>query len=182
MPTALAFRYARALADVVMKTGASADAVLTELDGFRQALALSADLRIALESPSLPLARKHAVIAHLERALAGSGLVRRFLMVLIDHRRVPMLAEIHEAFQAVMDERLGIARAEVTSAHPLSDRQQAEILRGLARLTGRETRARFRVEQELIGGTVARIGSTVYDGSVRGQLAALKQKLAGGEV
>jgi F-type H+-transporting ATPase subunit delta len=181
MPTALASRYARALADVVLKTGAKAEAVLAELDGFRQALAVSPDLKRALESPAVPPARKHAVIAQLEKMLAGAGLVRRFLMVLIDHRRMGLLEEIREAFETEMDERLGIASAEVTSARPLNERQRAEVLRGLSRLTGRQTRARFAVREELIGGTVAQIGSTVYDGSVRGQLEGLRQRLAGRE-
>ncbi len=179
MPSALSFRYARALAEVALSSGADPDAVLRELDGFGQALAASAPMHTALESPAVAPARKRAVIARIDQALAGTGLVRRFLMVLIDHRRIPLLEDIREAFEAVIAERLGVVRAEVASARPLNDRQRAEILDGLSRLTGKQAKARFAVREELIGGAVARVGSTVYDGSVRGQLEAMRVKLAG---
>lgn len=181
MPTALAFRYAHALAGLAAKSGIEAQAISGELSVFQQMLAASAGLRVALESPAVPPARKRAVVERLAQALPLSDLVRRFVLVLTDHRRTPLLPEIHEALESVVDERLGVVRAEVASARPLEEGQQRDILGGLARLTGRETRARFAVREELIGGVVARIGSTVYDGSVRGQLEALKRRLAGTE-
>ncbi|HEX8985567.1 MAG TPA: ATP synthase F1 subunit delta [Bryobacteraceae bacterium] len=181
MPSALAFRYARALADVVAKTGAEIDAqtATAELGGFEQVLAGSAELKTALESPSVPPQRKRAVINRIARMVPVSDPIRRFLLVLTDHRRAALLGDVREAFEQVMDERLGIARAEVISARPLSPPQQQEIIAGLARLTGQQARARFRVEDGLIGGVVARLGSTVYDGSIRGQLDAIRQRLAG---
>jgi F-type H+-transporting ATPase subunit delta len=182
MPTALSFRYARALADVALSSGADPAAVMGELDGFAQALASSPEMKKVLQSPAVAPVRKRAVIVRLEKALAGSGLVRRFLLVLIDHRRIPLLEDIRAAFQAVIDERLGVVRAEVATARPLNERQRTEILDGLSRLTGKQARASFAVREELIGGAVARVGSTVYDGSVRGQLEAMRQKLAGVEM
>ena len=77
-----------------------------------------------------------------------------------------------------MDERLGFVRAELSSAVTLDERQKAGLADELSRLTGKKVRARFQVEPELIGGVIARIGSTVYDGSVRGQLDTLGHKLA----
>lgn len=183
MPSALAMRYARALADVVTKPGSRIDAqaAAVEMGSFERLLAESADLKIALESPAVPPPRKRAVAGRLAKDLEISDVVRRFLFVLIDHRRTALLHEIREGFESVIDERVGIARAEVVSARPLSAPQQQEIIAGLARLTGKQTRAQFRVQDDLIGGVMARIGSTVYDGSVRGQLEALKQRLAGVE-
>jgi F-type H+-transporting ATPase subunit delta len=181
MPSALAFRYARALADVVTKADSGIDprAVAEEVAGFERLIEESADLRIALESPAIPPPKKRAVVARLAAELPVSDVVRRFLFVLIDHRRVPLLHDAAEAFEAVMDERLGIARADVASARPLSSEQQQQISTGLSSLTGKQVRARFRIESGLIGGVTARVGSTVYDGSVRGHLDALKQRLAG---
>jgi F-type H+-transporting ATPase subunit delta len=178
---ALAMRYARALADVVTAPGSKIDAraASAELGAFERLLAESADLKTALESPAVPPPRKRAVAGRLAKDLALSDVIRRFLFVLIDRRRTALLHEIGEAFESVMDERLGIARAEVLSARPLSAPQQQEIVAGLARLTGKQTRAQFGVQDDLIGGVMARIGSTVYDGSVRGQLEALRQRLAG---
>lgn len=182
MPSALAFRYARALAEVVSRDGSAneAQAVTEQLGRFVEILAGSPELRTAIESPAVPPQRKRAVVARLTREVV-SDVVRRFLFVLIDHRRIALAGDIHQAFEQVMDERLGIARAEITSARPLSDAQQQEMVKGLARLTGRQARAKFCVEDRLIGGVVARIGSTVYDGSIRGQLDAIRQRLAGVE-
>jgi F-type H+-transporting ATPase subunit delta len=182
MPTVLAFRYARALADVVARTvpGIEAQAVDAQLGSFVDLLAASPALKTAIESPSVPPQRKRAVVARVAGELL-SDVVRRFIFVLIDHRRIALAAEIREAFQQVMDERLGIARAEVVSARPLSEPQQQEMIAGLATLTGKKARARFRVEDRLIGGVVARIGSTVYDGSIRGQLDAIRLRLSGVE-
>lgn len=178
MPGALAFRYGRALADLALPALDPA-AIAGELRLFGQALEESRDLQIALESPSVPPARKRAVITRLAGVLPFSDLVRRFLCVLIDHRRTALIGEVREAFEAVVDERLGIVRAEVVSAKPLAERERQEIVGTLTRLTRKEARARFRVEDGLIGGVVARIGSTVYDGSIRGQLQGLQQKMAG---
>jgi F-type H+-transporting ATPase subunit delta len=142
-------------------------------------LAGSAELKTALDSPAVPPQRKRAVINRLARDLPVSDPIRRFLLVLTDRRRAALLGDVREGFEQVMDERLGIARAEVISARPLSPPQQQEIIAGLARLTGQQARARFRVEDGLIGGVVARLGSTVYDGSIRGQLDAIRQRLVG---
>jgi F-type H+-transporting ATPase subunit delta len=175
MPSALAFRYARALADLAAKPGApvEASAITGELESFENAL------KNALESPAVAPAKKRAVVAELARRLPLSSLTARFLYVLIDHRRVPLLGEVREAFESVVDERLGIVRVEIHSARELTAGQRSQLLEELTRLTGKEARARFQVRDDLIGGVVARIGSTVYDGSIRGQLTAIKHKLAG---
>jgi F-type H+-transporting ATPase subunit delta len=170
------------LADLVFEPGSAVDpqGVTAELESFEQAMAACADLRIALESPVVPPARKRAVVGQLAGLLPLSSLVRRFLFVVIDHRRLEMVRDVREAFEAVSDERMGIVRADVASARPLGPVERQELLDALGRLTGRQARARFRVEDGLIGGVVARIGSTVYDGSIRGQLKGLRQRLAGG--
>ncbi len=179
MPAALAFRYARVLAD--LNGSGDAGRVQAELATFVTAMRESADLRTAMESPAVPTARKRAVIAKLAETLPLSDIVRRFLFVVVDHRRAGQLHDISEAFEQVMDERLGVVRADVSSARDLNEPQRAELVSSLTRLTGKQVRARFEVRPELIGGVMARIGSTIYDGSVKGQLEALKVKLAGAE-
>jgi F-type H+-transporting ATPase subunit delta len=105
-------------------------------------------------------------------------LVRNFLYVVIDHRRTPLLGEIRDAFQAVVDERLGVRRAEVVSARELDDLERERVSAQLSRLTGKRVLCRFALDTRLIGGLTARIGSTIYDGSVRGQLEVLRRRLA----
>jgi len=178
--SALASRYASALVDVATdpKTQVDPHQVLTELRAFEAVFAESAELRNALTSPSVAPARKRAVVGAIGERLGISRIARNFLFVLTDHRRIATLAEVLEAFDLLLDERLGFTRAEVGSARELNQPQRDALSHGLERLTGKKVRMRFTVDRELIGGLVARIGSTVYDGSVRGQLQALGKRLA----
>lgn len=175
-------RYARALADLVLEPASAVDpaGVTAEIELFERTLVDWPDLKLVLESPTVPAARKRAVVGRLAESLPLTGLIRRFLFVLIDHRRVELLGDVRKAFQDVIDERLGLVRADVVSARVLGPEDRERIRITLGRLTGLQARADFRVERELIGGVLARIGSTVYDGSIRGQLQELKQRLAGG--
>lgn len=178
--SALASRYASALVDVVTdpKLGVDPHLVLRELRGFEEVFAGSAELRNALTSPSVPPARKRAVVGRIGEKLGVSRIARNFLFVLTDHRRIATLAEVLEAFDLLLDERLGFSRAEVSSARELDQRQRDAVSLQLERITGKKVRMRFAVDRELVGGLVARIGSTVYDGSVRGQLQTLGKRLA----
>ena len=177
---AVATRYAQALADVVTAAGPAVRAqdVLAELRAFEGTLRSSADLYNALTSPAIPVSRKKAVVARIADDLQMSRITRNFLFVLIDHRRVPALAEIVQTFEVVLDERMGFERAEVASPRELNNEQRASLNATLERLTGKRIRTRFTIDESLIGGVVARIGSTVYDGSVRGQLRSLERRLA----
>jgi len=175
----IASRYASALVDVV--TGAAAGVepkrALEELRTFEAALTSSAELRNALLSPAVTPGRKRAVIGRLADKMGLSRIVRNFLMVLTDHRRSAALPEVIHSFDVLLDERLGFAQAEVSSARELNDGQRAALSAELSRVTGKSVRAKFSVDSSLIGGVAARLGSTVYDGSVRGQLDALGRKL-----
>jgi F-type H+-transporting ATPase subunit delta len=181
MASAVANRYAGALVDVVMAPGSplkpeDAVAQLRAVDAIFQE---SSELRSAMLTPAIQNSRKRAVLAKLLERTGGSTLIRNFTYVLIDHRRIAIIGEIREAFELRLDERLGFARAEVTSAAPLDQRVGSNLESQLSRLTGKRMRLRFDVDPALLGGVVARIGSTVYDGSVRGELRQLAKMLAG---
>jgi len=178
MSSAVATRYARALADVVTSAGLDATAVLGQLKDFEAAVASSTDLKNVLASPAVANPKKRAVVAQLATPLGLSEKVRNFLYVLIDHRRVGLLGTIGQAFEAVMDERMGRVRADIASAQPLTDEQKAQVLAQLTRLSGRQVRPEFSIDASLVGGLTARIGSTIYDGSVRGRLEAMRRRLA----
>ena len=177
--SALASRYASALVDVATgpRSGVDPDQVLRDLRSFAEVFNDSLELRNALTSPSVPPARKRAVVGRIGEKLGISRIARNFLFVLSDRRRIAMLNEDLEAFELLLDERLGFTRAEVSSAGELNQRQRDAVARQFEHLTGRKMRMRFAVDGGLLGGLVARIGSTVYDGSVRGQLEVLGKRL-----
>lgn len=178
--SAVATRYANALADVVTAASSAvrpAEAV-SALRAFEAALKESPELHNVVVTPAIPVARKRAVVTRIAEALGMARVVRNFLLVLIDHRRIADVGSIADALEVVLDERLGFARAEVTSAAELNQEQRTELGAVLERLTGKRVRARFAVDRALIGGVVARIGSTVYDGSVRGQLQSIERRLS----
>jgi F-type H+-transporting ATPase subunit delta len=178
--SAVAARYANALADVVT-AGSSAlnpQQAVAELRSFEALLSGSVELRNALITPAVPGSRKKAVVGRLADSLQLSRITRNLLFVLIDHRRTASLSDIIRTFEEVVDARLGFAQAEISSASDLNDPERRALAERLERLTGKRLRMRFALDPALIGGAVARIGSTVYDGSVRGQLAALERRLS----
>ena len=175
MLSVVARRYAKALADVL--AGSDPAQVLAQLRGIEEIIRSSQELRSALATPAVPPSRKRAVMARLIEPLRVSAQVRNFLYVVIDHRRIHELASIIEAFEALADERLGWVRADVTSAHELTEVQRAALGAQLSRLAGKQAKLRFTTDPAVMAGVVARVGSTVYDGSVRGQLERLRVKL-----
>jgi F-type H+-transporting ATPase subunit delta len=180
MASAVANRYARALVDIVMAPGSALkpeDAV-TQLAAIEAVIHESPELRIALLTPAIQNSRKRAVMANLLQRTGASPLIRNFLYVVIDHRRIGVIGEIREAFELQLDERLGFVRAEVSSAAPLNAPLSAGLESELSKLTGKRMRLRFDVDPALLGGVVARIGSTVYDGSIRGELRQLGRRMA----
>ncbi len=177
--SAIAKRYADALADIVTRPGAdpAPAAAAAELRLFADTLESSRELREALATPAVPLGRKKAVLGRIADALRLSRITRNFLFVLADHRRITALPEIVRSFETAIDERLGFARADVSAACEMSATQQAALAAALERLTCKRIRMKIAVDEALVGGVVARIGSTVYDGSVRGQLSALGRRM-----
>ena len=145
---------------------------------FLELLRESPELRLLLESPAVPRTSKRAVIEELVARLGASRTLRNFLLVVQDRRRTALLPEIQRAFDARLDERQGITRADVTSARERSDAEKNELRGALERMTGRRVEALYRLDPALIAGAVVRIGSTIYNGSVRAQLERLRIRLA----
>ena len=181
MPTsAVAHRYASAFADVVTVPGAglSPEAALGEVRAFEAVVRSSAELSNALITPSVPGPRKKAVVGRIAELLKLSRVSRNFLFVLVDRRRIAFLPQIIQSLEQVIDERLGFVRVEVASARDLSEEQRRAVSSQLERITGKQIRMQLTVDESLVGGAVARVGSTVYDGSVRGQLQTLERRMA----
>lgn len=180
MPSAVALRYARAFAEVIMAPGVEfpPNQAVDQLRAVENLLESSADLRHALGSPAVRIAQKRAVMSRIAEDLNLKLFTRNFLYVLIGHHRIGILADIREAFESEIDQRLGFVRADVASALELDKPQTAAIEAGLTQMTGKQVRAHFRQDPSLLGGVLARIGSTVYDGSIRGQLDNLRRQIA----
>ena len=176
---AVANRYANALVDLVLEPGSTLkpEDAIAQLRSVAQMIGASAELRNALLTPAIQTSRKRATMGKLLERMSASHLIRNFLYVIIDRRRIGIIQEIREAFELLLDERLGFVRAEVTSATALNQQRSASLESELSRLTGKRMRLRFAVDAELLGGAVARIGSTVYDGSLRGNLQQLRRQL-----
>jgi F-type H+-transporting ATPase subunit delta len=175
-----AARYARAFADVVLGDGIPIDQVNAQLNDFLSTLEGSADLRQALFNPALAADVRVRVIDALAPRLHLTREVRNFLAVLLRHDRMSAVEEIVAAYRAEVDRRQGISNVEVISARRLDADERSQMEQQVARLAGTQVRASFREDNGLMGGAVVRIGSTIYDGSVRGRLDRMKQELIAG--
>ena len=173
---ALAERYASALVDVAIEKG-QAEQVKQELAAFAAMVRESPDLHAFMANPTIARTSKHAAVEQIVAKMGASRTLRNYLFVIVDQRRAGMLVEIEQAFGAMWDARLGITQANVTSAADLTLEERIEIETALARLTERKVQARFDTNAALIGGAVVRIGSRIYDGSVRAQLSRLRARM-----
>jgi len=173
---AIANRYARALADVVGRTD-DYRKVLQELEDFAGAYKTSGELREVLTTPAVTLPQKHAVLATILARLGVSLVTTNFLRVLAGNYRLNLLDEVIQAYLKIANDRLGIVRVEISSAADLSAAEQEALRARFQMLTQKQVEVELRVEKGLLGGILAQIGSTVYDGSVRGHLQRIRERL-----
>ena len=177
---AAARRYATALFDVATRVG-RVDQALADLKGLSEVVASHEELSRLFESPAVPPAKKKAVLdAIVARAGVGSVEVTRLAGLLAERNRLGLLGAVAEAFAARVDQSRNISAAEVVTAATLEPAGRAAIAAALERATGGEVRLSERVDPDLVGGMVARVGSLVFDGSVTRQLERLRQRLLAG--
>ncbi len=176
---AVASRYARAFADVVLDGKLDPKQVTEQLGAIVELYRSNLDLRRVWESPAIPAEQKRKLLDAIIERSAMLRPVRNFLAVLIDHGRISEVEQIARQFQTELNHRLGIVEAEITSARPLEEAESRELLAEVSRVTGKQVSARYKIDPSLIGGAAIRVGSTVYDGSVRGQLQKMKEQLSG---
>jgi F-type H+-transporting ATPase subunit delta len=174
---AVTARYARAFADVVFEQKLEAQKIEAEVRAMEAAINESPALRHTWDNPAVPNPAKFKVLEAIIAAIGGSRVTRNFFALLIEHRRMNALPQIRAQFEAEINERLGIADAEVTAVRSLGDDEKRALESQIAKVTGKKIRASYATDKSVLGGTVVKVGSTVYDGSVRGQLERLKQQL-----
>jgi F-type H+-transporting ATPase subunit delta len=171
--------YARALADVVFGSRLDATKTLRELHSLGDLLKNNPDLRRVWENPAIAAEQKRGVLDAIVQREGFSRQVRNFIAVLIDHRRVHLFNAIVEQLGHELDARLGFAEAQITSARDLSEAEKRALEAQVERLTGKKVRARYSRDHAILGGAIVRVGSTIYDGSVLGQLQRIRDQIAG---
>ena len=176
MPMVVANRYARALADVVTPSG-DYRKVLQELQDFASAYRESLELQEVFASPIVALPQKMKVLEAIGARLGDSPLTLIFLRVLLANYRMPLLEEVVQAFRRIANDRMGVVQVIISSASDLSEAEREALASRFRELTRKQVELEFRIDSELLGGILAQIGSTVYDGSVRGNLARIREQL-----
>jgi F-type H+-transporting ATPase subunit delta len=170
--------YARAFADVVLDAHLDANRAVVELRSIHGLLAESVELRRVWENPAVPVEQKRKLLDAIAQREGIEKHVRNLVAVLIDHRRIAFLDRITEQLEKELDSRLGFAEAHVTSARELGDGEKHALEAQIEKVTGKKVRARFGLDASLLGGAVIRVGSTIYDGSVKGQLERIRESIS----
>jgi len=174
----VARRYASALADVVLEKGEAAP-VQQELAAWEELIRLNPNLQEVFRNPTVALDQKRAVLNKLIERARPRQTTANFLKLLLQNQRLTELGDINRKFIEILDERAGMIAATVTTARTVPKSSQQQLQATLTSLTSRKVRLNFEIDADLIGGLVTRIGSTVYDGSVRNHLQRIKEKMAG---
>ena len=169
--------YARAFAEVVMAKHLDVVNTLAETEQISALVAENKQLREVWEAPSILVTQKRAVLDAIVGHLGVSVWVRNFLAVLIDRGRIRLLPEIVARFRNELNQRLGVAEAEITTMRQLTREEQSILEAQLARTVGKRIQAHYQQEASILGGVVARVGSTVYDGSLKTQLERIRQQI-----
>jgi F-type H+-transporting ATPase subunit delta len=172
-----ALRYARALLDVAVKERADLEQIERDLAGFVGLLAQYPALAKVLLNPAVPVPRKHAAVADLLARANFSPILSKLILLLAGRDRLVLLPDMLAAYRDRLMDHRHVVRAEVTTAAPIEASRVQAIQSGLAALTGRTVTIATRVDPAIIGGLVARVGSTVYDASVVRQLERMKERL-----
>jgi F-type H+-transporting ATPase subunit delta len=172
-----ASRYARAFADVVLAQKLDTTAIDTQINDYLAAWTESRELREVFENPSIAAEQKVAVLDKINTRLGLSVELRNLLAVLINHNRIAEVEEVMAEYRKAINARLGIEDVRITTARVLDESDRAGLTAGVAKITGAKVEASFEEDPKILGGVVVRIGSTVYDGSVRGRLDRLRQSL-----
>jgi len=173
----VALRYAHAFASVVQSQKLDPSAVQQQLNDFRATFQGSRELREVLADPAIPKDQKLNVLDAIAQKIGMVAQVRNFIAVIMDHDRLGDLGVILDEYSVIADENAGLSEAEIVSAHVLNEGDRAQLESQVSKLAGGRIRATYRQDPSLLGGAVVRIGSTVYDGSIRAQLERLRQRL-----
>lgn len=175
--TTIANRYGRALSDVVFSKGEQ-KVVQDELRGFVEMFESCPELKDVFANPTVSIQQQKGLLESLLQRTKPGTTAANFLRVLVQNYRLALLPEIYQAFARQVDEKMNIITAEVVTAGTISEDQKNILSQQLRKVTGKEVRLNFATDPSIIGGVVTRIGSQIYDGSIRNQLDMLRSRLS----
>jgi F-type H+-transporting ATPase subunit delta len=173
-------RYASAFLDVVTAAKLDTAAIELQLSDFLATWNGSAELREFFVNPAIPAVQKVSILDKLNAKLGLRKELRNLVAVLIDNGRIGHVVEVAAAYRLLLQQQMGIRQAEIVTARELSEQERIALIMEISKLAGSRIEASFKQDTAILGGTVVRIGSTVYDGSVRGRLDRLKEALVSG--
>ena len=172
-----AARYARAALDVATKESADLEQLARELDEFIAFFRQQPALEALMLNPAVPAPRKRAAMEQITKLSGFGPIVSKLLILLADRDRLALLKDISATYHDFLADRQNVVRAEVTSAEPLSTERLRSIEQRLATVTGKRVSMTTKVDKDIIGGLVARVGGTVYDASIATQLKKIRERL-----
>jgi F-type H+-transporting ATPase subunit delta len=176
MPAFVA-RYAQAFADVVKDLKLDPAKLDGQFADFLATWQASAELRTFFVNPAIPAVQKVAILDKLNIKLGLQKELRNLVAVLIDNNRIAHIAEVAADWRRILKEQQGIRSAEIVTARDLTKQERDALAAEVAKLAGAKIDPSFKLDKSILGGTVVRIGSTVYDGSVKGRLERLREAL-----
>lgn len=175
--SAILGRYARSLTDIVFEEDVEPD-VTGDLKTYSEIFRAVPDLLDAFHTPAVPRDAKEKLLGAVMAKYPVHRVSSNFLRVLLRHNRIRYFQQIFESYLKSVNERKGILSARVTAAVPLSQPEVARLGEKLAGITGKRVSMELQTDSNLMGGVVVQVGSTVYDGSIRTQLAEMRRRLA----
>lgn len=178
---AFASHYAHSFLDVVTARKLDAAAIDRQLRDFLATLDGSRELREFFVNPAIPAKQKVEFLDKMNARLGMQKELRNLLAVLIDNDRIGHVHEVARSYRRALQQRLGIRQVQIVTARELGKQEQTALEAEAAKLADSRIEAYFELDESILGGTVVRIGSTVYDGSVRGRLERLKEQLVSGQ-
>lgn len=173
-------RYASAFLDVVTTAKLDTAAIDRQIGDFLATWDGSPELREFFVNPAIPTVQKVGFLDKMNAKLGLRKELRNLLAVLIDNGRIGSVSEVAQAYRKLLQQQLGIRQAEIVTARELDAAERKALVAEIGKLAGSRIEASFKLDSAILGGTVVRIGSTVYDGSVRGRLDRLKEALKAG--
>ncbi|MBX3232898.1 MAG: ATP synthase F1 subunit delta [Labilithrix sp.] len=176
IPGIIARRYATALLELGVETN-TLDALVDEIGRAAQAYDTSPELRSALADPLVPIQAKHAILAEVGQRLGLGQASKNVFKMLLDRRRVQAIVPIAQRLKEMADDKRGVVRAEVLTAMPLPEEYFTQLQQQLERVTGRRIALDRKLDPTLICGVVARVGDTIYDGSLMSRLRQIKDSM-----
>lgn len=171
--TLVARRYARGLAQALKETS-RLEAVSAKLREFASLFETSREFRVALENPAIPMPAKKAVLDAVMEKLNMDAMAASMTRLALENGRIDILPLVAQEFEEMSNSALGRMKVEITSAHALSSDEEKSMKEALKKFTGKTAVMTVKKDPSLIGGVVVRIGGSVYDGSVKNQLKALR--------